>query len=99
MGWWWSTDIMGGDAPLDMEYYIENACRDAKQQDEDDEIELIELFGGIGAPRKAMTRLGLNFKVLDYVEIDKYAVLSYNAIYGENYDPKDITEYGDDTNE
>jgi len=66
---------------------------------QDDEIELIELFGGIGAPRKAMTRLGLNFKVLDYVEIDKYAVLSYNAIYGENYDPKDITEYGDDTNE
>ncbi len=53
-------------------------------------IRLLELFGGIGAPRKALERLGIDFEVVDYVEIDKYAVKSYNAMYGENYEPQDI---------
>jgi len=56
-------------------------------------IRLIELFGGIGAPRKALQRLGIEHEVVDYVEIDKYAVKSYNAIYGTNYEPQDITEW------
>lgn len=61
--------------------------------DKNEEYELIELFGGIGSPRKALTRQEYNFKSIAYVEIDKYAVKSYNAIYNENYDPTDITTY------
>ncbi|HHX66924.1 MAG TPA: DNA cytosine methyltransferase [Gallicola sp.] len=59
-------------------------------------IRLIELFGGIGAPRKALERLNIDFKVVDYVEIDKYAVKSYNAIYNENFEPQDICEWDKD---
>jgi len=55
------------------------------------ELKVLELFGGIGAPRKALERLGVNFKVVDYVEIDKFAVKSYNAMYDENFEPQDIT--------
>lgn len=56
-------------------------------------LKLLELFGGIGSPRKALERLGIDLKVVDYVEIDKYAVESYNAIYGENFEPQDITKW------
>jgi hypothetical protein len=34
--------------------------------------------------------------VVDYVEIDKYAVDSYNAIYGTNFEPQDITQWDKD---
>ena len=56
-------------------------------------MKVLELFGGIGAPRKALERLGIECEVVDYVEIDKYAVKSYNAIYGENYEPQDVTKW------
>lgn len=56
-------------------------------------LKVLELFGGIGAPRKALERLGKEFEVVDYVDIDKYAVKSYNAIYNENYEPQDITTW------
>ncbi len=59
-------------------------------------IKVMELFGGIGACTQAMKRLGIEFKVVDYVEIDKYAVKSYNAINGTNYEPQDITEWDKD---
>ena len=42
--------------------------------------DFIELFGGIGACTKALKRLGFDVEIADYVEIDKYAVKSYNAI-------------------
>ena len=56
-------------------------------------MKVLELFGGIGAPRKALERLGIEHKVVDYVEIDKYAVKSYNAIFNENYEPIDICDW------
>lgn len=34
-------------------------------------IKILELFGGVGAPRKALLNLGIDIKVIDYVEIDK----------------------------
>lgn len=61
-----------------------------------EEIKVLELFGGIGAIRKAFIRQHIPFKVVDYVEIDKYAVASYNAIFNENYEPQDITEWNKD---
>lgn len=44
-------------------------------------IKILELFGGIGSPRKALINLGIPIKAIDYVEIDEKAVKSYNAIF------------------
>ena len=60
------------------------------------EIKILELFGGIGACTKAFKRLGIPHKVVDYVEIDKYAVASYNAINGNNFEPQDICTWDKD---
>lgn len=56
-------------------------------------LKVVELFAGIGAPRKALMRGGYNFTVVDAIEIDKYPVASYNAIYGENIIPQSVTDY------
>ena len=56
-------------------------------------LQLLELFGGIGACSKALERLGIDYEIADYVEIDKYAVASYNAIHGTNFEPQDICEW------
>ena len=60
------------------------------------QLKVIELFAGIGAPRKALIRGGYNFKIVDAIEIDKYAVKSYNAIYNANIETKDVCEYKPD---
>lgn len=60
------------------------------------EIKILELFGGIGALTKAFKQLGIPHKVIDYVEIDKYAVASYNAINGTNFEPQDICTWDKD---
>lgn len=57
------------------------------------QLKVIELFAGIGAPRKALIRGGYNYEIVDAIEIDKYAVKSYNAIYDANIEPKDVCEY------
>lgn len=59
-------------------------------------MRILELFGGIGACTQALKRLGISFEIADYVEIDKYAVKSYNAINGTNFEPQDITEWDKD---
>lgn len=57
------------------------------------QLKVIELFSGISAPRKALIRGGYDYKIVNAIEIDKYAVKSYNAIYDSNIEPKDICEY------
>ena len=59
-------------------------------------LRLLELFGGIGACTKAFKKLGIDVEVVDYVEIDKYAVASYNAINNTNFKPQDITQWDKD---
>ena len=61
-------------------------------------LKILELFGGIGACSSALTRLGIEYEIADYVEIDKYAVKSYNAIHGTNFEPQDITTWDKDIN-
>lgn len=56
-------------------------------------VKILELFGGIGAIRKAFINLKIPYEVVDYVEIDKACVKSYNALYGENYKPKSVVGY------
>ena len=59
-------------------------------------LKVIELFGGIGACTAALKRLGIDYEVVDYVEIDKYAVKSYNAINGTNFEPQDVSTWDKD---
>lgn len=59
-------------------------------------LKVAEFFGGIGACTQALKRLGIDFQIADYVEIDKYAVKSYNAINDTNFEPQDITEWDKD---
>lgn len=59
-------------------------------------MRLLELFGGIGACSSALDRLGIEYEIADYVEIDKYAVKSYNAIHGTQFEPQDIKEWDKD---
>lgn len=59
-------------------------------------MKILELFGGIGACTRALNRLGIDYEVADYVEIDKYAVASYNAINGTSFEPQDITKWDKD---
>lgn len=53
-------------------------------------IRLIEMFAGIGSQAKALKNLGANFTHWKVLEIDKYALASYNAIHGTNFTPQDI---------
>lgn len=53
-------------------------------------LKLLELFGGIGACSRALDHLGIEYEIADYVEIDKYAVQSYNAIHGTHFEPQDV---------
>ena len=55
-------------------------------------IQILELFGGIGAPRCALRNLGVPVKSIDYVEIDTKAVRSYNAMFAGElaYQPQDV---------
>lgn len=53
-------------------------------------IRLIELFGGIGSQAMALRDIGAYFEHYRLVEFDKYAVLSYNAIHGTQFETSDI---------
>ena len=55
-------------------------------------IRLIELFGGIGAQAMALRDIGADFERWRYVDFDKHAVASYNAIHGTDFKPSDITQ-------
>lgn len=56
-------------------------------------MRIIELFAGIGACSKALTNLGIDLEIVDAVEIDKYAIQSFNAIHNTNFVATDIREY------
>lgn len=59
-------------------------------------IKVLELFAGIGACSKALERLGIEHEIVDAVEIDKYAINSFNAIHETNFVPQDIREWNKD---
>lgn len=58
-----------------------------------EKLKVLELFGGIGAIRKALINLDIPYEIKDYVEIDKACVKSYNSLYNENYTPKSVVGY------
>lgn len=57
-------------------------------------IKILELFGGIGSPRCALRNIGVPTKAIDYVEIDKKAVRSYNAMFADELPYKTQTVVG-----
>lgn len=55
-------------------------------------ISINELFSGIGAQRKALLNLGYDVDVIGISEIDKYAIQSYESIFGETRNYGDISK-------
>ena len=57
-------------------------------------MKYISLFSGIGAFEKALERLGINYELVGFSEIDKYASKSYCAIHNvpESMNLGDITK-------
>ena len=57
-------------------------------------INFLSLFSGIGAFEKALDRLGVEYNLVNYCEIDKYASKSYSAVHGvpESLNLGDITK-------
>lgn len=56
-------------------------------------MNVIELFGGIGAIRKALIRDHIPHEVIEYVENDPKCVKSYNALYGASFSPLSVVDY------
>lgn len=55
-------------------------------------LKVNELFSGIGAFRKALNRLNIPHEIVGISEIDKYAIMSYEAIFGETRNYGDISK-------
>jgi len=56
----------------------------------DEIIQILELFGGIGAPREWFKRAGIPHKLIDYVELQPNRVRAYNAMNPYKHSPQDI---------
>lgn len=58
-------------------------------------LQILEMFGGVGAPRKGLVNLGIPIKSIDYIEIDPLAVDSYNAIFAKDikYKPQSVVSW------
>ena len=54
-------------------------------------MRLFSLFAGIGGPEKALERLGINYELIGYSEIDKYA----SVCYAEIFNVSEALNYGD----
>ena len=59
-----------------------------------EKIKLLSLFSGIGAFEKALENLGIDYELVGFSEIDKYAIESYSAIHNvsTNLNLGDIAE-------
>lgn len=56
----------------------------------DKPIRLIELFAGVGSQAMALRDLGADFEHYRVVEFDRFAIASYNAIHGTDFEITDI---------
>lgn len=56
----------------------------------DKPIRLIEAFSGYGSQSMALRNIGAEFEHHRAYEIDKYAMASYNAIHGTDFETQDI---------
>ena len=70
-------------------FFLENILAGGTKM-ENKTLKILELFGGIGAPRKALENLGFDIKSIDYVEILPFAVQAYNSIFDIAYKPQSV---------
>lgn len=61
-----------------------------------DKLKVLELFAGIGACSQALTNLNIPHEIVDAVEIDEWAIRSFNAIHHTDFEPQDITKWDKD---
>lgn len=66
---------------------------EVKEVQKKQKIRILELFGGIGAPRAALENIGLDVKTIDYVEILRNAVKAYNVMYDLRYKPENVLDW------
>lgn len=45
-------------------------------------IKYLSLFSGIGSPEQALKNIGVDYELIGFSEIDKYAIQSYCAVHG-----------------
>ena len=64
----------------------------SKTPSEKNPIRVVELFAGIGAQHQALENLGIPHEIVAISEIDKSAIIGYNAIHGEALNLGDIRE-------
>lgn len=57
-------------------------------------LRVLSLFSGIGAFETALRRMGYQFEIVNYCEIDPYASKAYSQIHGisEDYNLKDVRQ-------
>lgn len=57
-------------------------------------IKLLSLFSGIGAPERALEKLNINYELVGFSEVDKFAIESYCSIHNVSKDKNlgDITK-------
>ena len=82
-----------GDVTLDFRGIDFSTMSEKGLSDTDEQphpLKLLELFGGIGAPRRALENIGYNLKSIDYVEVLPYAVIAYNSMFKCGPNPQDI---------
>ena len=48
-------------------------------------IKVIELFAGIGSQTQALKNIGVEHQVIGISEIDKYCLISYEALHGKTH--------------
>lgn len=60
-------------------------------------IRLIELFAGYGSQSMALRNIGADYEPWRVIEIDKYAMASYNAVHGTAFETSDIRKIGGGT--
>ena len=58
-----------------------------------EKLRVLELFGGIGSATQAFKKTKIPFEIVDYIEIDEFAVRSYNTINETNFKPQDISKW------
>ena len=49
-------------------------------------LRVFESFSGIGSMSMALRNLGIDFELVGTSEVDRYAILAYDAIHGDNED-------------
>lgn len=59
-----------------------------------EKLRMLSLFSGIGAFEKALNNIGVDYELVNYCEIDKFASKSYSIIHNvsEELNLKDITK-------